>query len=295
MNPHRRLLAFAVGVRSWAPAWCSRSSACAPSIRCPARRSAFPAFNADASSLLSPILLRGETIVWQAVPIFAAVGLVFPGAADAADLRRQPRARPGAHRCARQSRAAVRGGARRRHAGRAAAAGAVRRPRGLVLGVACRHRHPHAADCATGGPGRCCCRSARRCCAASIPPVIKIGLEIWPSPIAAGLIGYIFSTLTVLTVERIRTGALHRRRRRCPAGCGLPLTASATASARFCSTPRSAPGRWRWWRRWYATYPLVTVGLSTLVLGNVRRRVHGSRPARSAHGGRRRADPDRAG
>ena len=30
--------------------------------------------------LLSPMLLRGETIVWQAVPIFAVVGLVFPAA-----------------------------------------------------------------------------------------------------------------------------------------------------------------------------------------------------------------------
>ncbi len=39
-----------------------------------------------------------------------------------------------------------------------------------------------------------------------IPPIIKVGLEIWPNPIAAGLTGYIFSTLTVLTVERIRTG-----------------------------------------------------------------------------------------
>ncbi len=28
--------------------------------------------------LLSPILLRGEIIVWHAVPIFVAVGLVFP-------------------------------------------------------------------------------------------------------------------------------------------------------------------------------------------------------------------------
>src|SRR6478735_43236 len=28
--------------------------------------------------LLSPVLLRGETIVWHAVPIFVAVGLVFP-------------------------------------------------------------------------------------------------------------------------------------------------------------------------------------------------------------------------
>ena len=39
-----------------------------------------------------------------------------------------------------------------------------------------------------------------------IPPVIKLGLEVWPNPIAAGLTGYIVSTLTVLTVERIRTG-----------------------------------------------------------------------------------------
>src|SRR5258708_34146667 len=28
--------------------------------------------------LLSPILLHGDTIVWRAVPIFAAVGLAFP-------------------------------------------------------------------------------------------------------------------------------------------------------------------------------------------------------------------------
>src|SRR3954451_9807287 len=28
--------------------------------------------------LLSPFLLRGETVVWHAVPIFVAVGLVFP-------------------------------------------------------------------------------------------------------------------------------------------------------------------------------------------------------------------------
>ena len=39
-----------------------------------------------------------------------------------------------------------------------------------------------------------------------MPPIIKIGLEIWPNPIAAGLTGYIVSTLTVLMVERIRTG-----------------------------------------------------------------------------------------
>ena len=40
-----------------------------------------------------------------------------------------------------------------------------------------------------------------------MPPFIKIGLEIWPNPVAAGLIGYLFSSLTVLTVERVRNGS----------------------------------------------------------------------------------------
>ena len=38
--------------------------------------------------LLSPFLLHGETIVWRAVPIFAAVGLVFPAAASVFMLER---------------------------------------------------------------------------------------------------------------------------------------------------------------------------------------------------------------
>ena len=45
-----------------------------------------------------------------------------------------------------------------------------------------------------------------------MPPVIKLGLEIWPSAIAACLTGYIVSTLTVLMVEKVRNGALHRAR-----------------------------------------------------------------------------------
>ena len=114
-----------------------------------------------------------------------------------------------------------------------------------------------------------------------IPPVIKVGLEIWPSPIAAGLTGYIVSTLTVLTVERMRTGRFVVRAP-WPAGCGSRSTASATASARCCCMRRSAPGRSSLVAPWYATYPLVTVGLSVLFLGNVSDRVAaGGRDARS--------------
>ena len=71
---------------------------------------------------ISPILLRGETIVWHAVPIFVAVGLVFPARADDSHLRVEPRARPGGDRRARQSVAAVLGRRRGSAAARAASA-----------------------------------------------------------------------------------------------------------------------------------------------------------------------------
>jgi drug/metabolite transporter (DMT)-like permease len=40
-----------------------------------------------------------------------------------------------------------------------------------------------------------------------VPPIVKLGLEIWPSPFWACLIGYIVSSLVVLTVQRLRTGS----------------------------------------------------------------------------------------
>ena len=102
-----------------------------------------------------------------------------------------------------------------------------------------------------------------------IPPIIKVGLEVWPNPIAAGLTGYIFSTLTVLAVERIRTG---RFLVRAPLAGKLWFAANGICNgtgtlllyAALGAGPVSlvAP--------LYATYPLFTVGMSLLFLGNVR-------------------------
>ena len=83
--------------------------------------------------------------------------------ADDAHLRVQPRARPGGHRRARQSVAAALGRGR----GRCCCTSrcAPLQFAGLVvavLGRAGHHRHAHRRTCATGAPGRCCCRSARR-------------------------------------------------------------------------------------------------------------------------------------
>jgi len=102
-----------------------------------------------------------------------------------------------------------------------------------------------------------------------IPPVIKVGLEIWPNPIGAGLTGYIVSSLTVLTIERIRTGhfivqgplsgRLWFALNGVVNGVGTLLLYAAVGAGPITVV---APIN--------ASYPLVTVGLSALVLSNVR-------------------------
>jgi drug/metabolite transporter (DMT)-like permease len=102
-----------------------------------------------------------------------------------------------------------------------------------------------------------------------IPPIIKIGLETWPSPIAAGLTGYIVSTLTVLTVERIRT-----RRFMAQAPLSGKLWFAATGICNGIGTlllyVALGAGPVSLVAPLYATYPLFTVGLSVLFLGNLK-------------------------
>jgi Permeases of the drug/metabolite transporter (DMT) superfamily len=40
-----------------------------------------------------------------------------------------------------------------------------------------------------------------------VPPIVKLGLAVWPSALWACLIGYITSSLVVLTVQRVRKGS----------------------------------------------------------------------------------------
>ena len=101
------------------------------------------------------------------------------------------------------------------------------------------------------------------------PPVIKIGLEIWPNPIGAGLTGYIFSTLTVLTLERIRNG--HFIARGSNTGrLWFALTGIVNGIGTLLLYLAVGAGPVTLVAPLIATYPLVTVGLSALVLSNVR-------------------------
>ncbi len=218
--------------------------------------------------LLSPILLHGDTIVWDAVPIFAAVGLVFPSVLTLLTFASNRALGP------------VVTSALGNLSPLFAVALAVlvlhepMRPfqlAGLFVSVAgvlilTVTRTPHMRDWRTWALLLPLCAAFLR---GVIPPVLKIGLAIWPNPIGAGLVAYIVSSLTVLCIERIRTGhfivqgplagRLWFALTGVVNGVGTLLLYAAVGAGPITVV---APVN--------ATYPLVTMGLSALVLSNVR-------------------------
>ena len=226
-----------------------------------------PAFTA-CFILLSPVLLRGESIVWAAVPIFAAVGLVFPAVLTIVTFASNRALGP------------IATGALGNLSPLFSVAVAVLvlheplRPlqfAGLLISVAGAliitvNRTADMRDWRTIALLLPLGASLLR---GIVPPVIKVGLDIWPNPMAGGLTAYIFSTLTVLTIERIRTG---RFMTQAPLsgrlwfalngicnGVGTLLLYLALGSGPVTIV---API--------YATYPLATVALSAMVLTHVR-------------------------
>jgi drug/metabolite transporter (DMT)-like permease len=217
--------------------------------------------------LVSPLILAGEPVVWRGLPSFAAIGLFFPASltfltfasnralgpvitsalgnlaplfsvALAVVLLNEPLQ-------AHQSIGLV-----------VAVAGAViisvTRPRDLGHWRSLALLLPLASALIRG----------------VVPPIVKLGLEVWPSPLWACLVGYIMSSLVVLTVQRIRTGS---------------IIADAPASGRFwfavtgISNGLSALTLFAAVRNGpitlvaplVAVYPLVTVILSALLLKHV--------------------------
>jgi drug/metabolite transporter (DMT)-like permease len=218
--------------------------------------------------LLSPFLLHGQTIEWRAVPIFVAVGLVFPAALTMVTFASNRALGP------------VVTGALGNLSPLLSVAVAVlilHEPlrslqfAGLMvamLGVLAITvtRTPDMRDWRTWALLLPLGASVLR---GVIPPVIKVGLDIWPVPLAAGLTGYICSTLTVLTTERIRTGRflvqapiagkLWFALNGIVNGIGTILLYAALGNGPVSLV---AP--------LYATYPLFTVALSVIFLGNVK-------------------------
>ena len=218
--------------------------------------------------LLSPVLLRGETIVWHAVPIFVAVGLIFPAVLTIMTFASNRALGP------------VVTGALGNLSPLLSVAVAVvllHEPlRALqfgglivaVLGVLTITvtRTEDMRDWRTWALLLPLGASVMR---GFIPPIIKVGLEIWPSPIGAGLTGYIFSSVTVLAVERIRNGHFIVR---APLSGRLwfAVTGLCNGVGTMLLYAAVGAGPVTLVAPLIATYPLVTVALSALVLTNVR-------------------------
>jgi drug/metabolite transporter (DMT)-like permease len=101
-----------------------------------------------------------------------------------------------------------------------------------------------------------------------IPPIVKLGLEVWPSPLWACFIGYVMSSLVVLAVQRVRQGSFIAQ---APAsglmwfavtGIGNGLaTLTMFAAVRHGPITLVAPI--------VAIFPLVTLLLSTIMLKHI--------------------------
>ncbi|MBR0871833.1 EamA family transporter [Bradyrhizobium tropiciagri] len=217
--------------------------------------------------LASPLLLQGEAVVWRALPIFMAIGLFFPASltlltfasnralgpvitstlgnlaplfsVTAAVLLLQEPLQP------QQLIGLI-----------VAVAGAaiitVTRPRDLGHWRSWALLLPLASALVRG----------------IVPPIAKLGLAIWPSPLWACLIGYVMSSLVVLTVQRIRTGSFivqaPREGRFWFALTGISNGLSALslfAAVRHGPITLVAPIA--------AIYPLVTVLLSAVMLKHI--------------------------
>jgi drug/metabolite transporter (DMT)-like permease len=218
--------------------------------------------------LLSPILLRGEDIVWSAVPIFAAVGLIYPAVLTlltfASNRALGPVVTSALGNLSPLFSVALAVAILHEPLRPVQFAGIVATVAGVLILTVTRTKDmrdwrtwalllPLGASLLRG----------------VVPPVIKIGLEVWPNPIGAGLTGYVFSTLTVLTVERIRNGRFIAQG---PLSGRLwfAFTGLINGAATLLLYAAVGAGPVTLVAPLIASYPMLTVGLSALVLANVK-------------------------
>jgi drug/metabolite transporter (DMT)-like permease len=215
----------------------------------------------------APFVLADATVQWRAVPIFAAVGLIFPGAVTLVTFAANRLLGP------------VMTGTLGNLAPLFAVALAITvlgeplraiQLVGLIVTVA----GVVLLAAARGDDGR-----HRLSWYLLLPIVaallrgvtqatIKLGLELWPSAFAAALIGYAVSTIVVLTAAKIGIGRFVVKAR--PRGLlWFAAVGWSNGIAALLMYAALATGPVTLVSPLVATYPLVTVALSAVMLHNV--------------------------
>ena len=217
--------------------------------------------------LFSPLFLAGEPMVWRGLPIFIAIGLFFPASLTfltfASNRALGPVITSTLGNLAPLFAVALAVVLLHEPLRTLQLAGLVLAVAGAVIITVTRPRDlGHWRSFALLLPlGGALIRGV-------VPPVVKLGLEIWPSPLWACLVGYIMSSLVVLTVQRIRKGSFIAEAPRAGrfwfAVTGISNGLSALtlfAAVRNGPVTLVAP--------LVAIYPLVTVILSAVMLKHV--------------------------
>jgi drug/metabolite transporter (DMT)-like permease len=217
--------------------------------------------------LLSPLLLQGEPVIWRGFPVFIAIGLFFPASLTLLTFA--------SNRALGPVITSTLGNLAPLFAVAAAVIllaeplhplqllGLVTAVAGAAVITMTRPRDlGHWRSWALLLP---LCSALIRGVA---PPVIKLGLAVWPSALWGCLIGYVTSSLVLLTVQRIRNGRFIVDAPRVGlfwfalTGISNGLSAlSLFAAVRNGPVTLVAPLA--------AIYPLVTVALSAMVLKHV--------------------------
>ncbi len=217
--------------------------------------------------LLSPLLLRGEPVVWQGLPIFIAIGLFFPASLTlltfASNRALGPVVTSSLGNLAPLFAVALAVLLLHEPLRPPQLVGAVIAVTGAIIITVTRPR-----DLGTWRSWALLLPLCSALVRGVIPPIVKLGLEVWPSPLWACLVGYIMSSLVVLSVQRIRKGRFAVEGPRSGrlwfvvTGISNGLSAlSLFAAVRHGPITLVAPLA--------AIYPLITVGLSAILLKHI--------------------------
>jgi uncharacterized membrane protein len=217
--------------------------------------------------LLSPLLLAGEPVVWRGLPIFAAIGLFFPAALTfltfASNRALGPVITSTLGNLAPLFAVALAVALLHEPLRTSQLAGMVIAVIGAVVISVTRPRDlGHWRSWALLLP------LASALVRGIVPPIAKLALQIWPSPLWASLIGYIMSSIVVLAVQRVRKGSFIEQApwsgRLWFAVTGISNGLSALTlfvAVRNGPVTLVAP--------LVAVYPLVTVVLSAIMLRHI--------------------------
>ena len=218
--------------------------------------------------LLAPLILAGEPVVWRGLPIFAAIGLVFPAMLTlltfAANRALGPVVTSTLGNLAPLFAVGLAVVLLHEPLHALQFAGLVIAVAGAVIITVTRPR-----DFGSWRSWALLLPLGGAVLRGVVPPIVKLGFEIWPSPLWACLIGYVMSSLVVLTVQRVRKGSFVADAP-WPGRLWFVVTGICNGLSALTLFAAVRNGPITLVAPVVAVYPLVTVLLSAILLRHVR-------------------------